>query len=179
MPRLSLTSKLVDNAPLPRDRKSVEYFDHRMPGLVLRVSAGGTKSWNAVYRHHGRARRLTIGRYPIITLDDARARARDALCEVSRGVDPSGVRVDKLTFAELASIFVEGHVRKLRRARQVERLIEREIRRCLETPFGEFYRPPRCCAARRGCRGTRACAGEPRPCDHAAPLRMGDCAGAT
>jgi integrase len=117
MPRLSLTSKLVDNAPLPRDRKSVEYFDQRMPGLVLRVSARGTKSWNAVYRHHGHARRLTIGRYPIITLDDAR----------SRGIDPSGVRADKLTFAELASIFVEGHVRKLRCARQVERLIEREI----------------------------------------------------
>src|SRR5215207_1183177 len=127
MPRLSLTSKLVDNAPLPRERKSVEYFDHRMPGLVLRVSARGTKSWNAIYRHHGRARRLTIGPYPIITLDDARARARDALCSVSRGIDPSGVRADKLTFAELASIFVAGHVCKLRRARQVERLIEREI----------------------------------------------------
>jgi hypothetical protein len=127
MPRLSLTSKLVDNASLPLDRKSVEYFDQRMPGLVLRVSARGTKSWNAVYRHEGRARRLTIGRYPIITLDDARARARDALCTVSRGIDPSGVRADKLTFAELASIFVEGHVRKLRRARQVQRLIKREI----------------------------------------------------
>src|SRR5829696_6399568 len=127
MPRLNLTSKLVDNAPLPRDRKSVEYFDQRMPGLALRVSARGTKSWNAIYRHHGRARRLTIGRYPVITLDDARARARDALCSVSRGIDPSGVRADKLTFAELASIFVEGHVRKLRRARQVERLIQREV----------------------------------------------------
>src|SRR5215217_5808283 len=127
MPRLSLTSKLVDNAPLPRDRKSVEYFDHRMLGLVLRVSARGTKSWNAIYRNQGRARRLTIGRYPIITLDDARARAREALCAVSRGIDPCGVHADKLAFAELASLFVEGHVRKLRRARQVERLIQREV----------------------------------------------------
>src|SRR5215218_7168559 len=127
MPCANLTCKLVDNVALPIGRKSVEYFDHRMPGLVLRVSARGTKSWNAIYRHHGRARRLTIGPYPIITLDDARARARDALCSVSRGVDPSGVRADKLTFAELASIFVAGPVRKLRRARQIERLIEREI----------------------------------------------------
>src|SRR5215217_5910660 len=127
MPRLSLTSKLVDNAPLPRDRKSVEYFDHRMPGLVLRLSARGTKSWNAIYRNQGRARRLTIGRYRIITLDDARARAREALCEVSRGIDTCGVHADKLAFAELASLFVEGHVRKLRRARQVERLIQREV----------------------------------------------------
>src|SRR4051794_383986 len=128
MPRVNLTQKIVEATLLPPSgRKSVEYFDRRMPGLVLRVSAGGTKSWNAIYRHHGRARRLTIGRYPIITLDDARARAREALCSVSRGIDPSGVRADKLTFAELASMFVEGHVPKLRRARQVERQIEREI----------------------------------------------------
>src|SRR5215203_6010843 len=127
MPCANLTCKLVDNVALPIGRKSVEYFDHRMPGLVLRVSARGTKSWNAIYRNQGRARRLTIGRYPIITLDDARARAREALCEVSRGIDPSVVSADKLTFAELASIFVAGHVCKLRRARQVERLIEREI----------------------------------------------------
>ena len=127
MPCANLTCKLVDNVALPIGRKSLDYFDQRMPGLVLRVSARGTKSWNAVYRHQGRARRLTIGRYPIITLDDARARAREALCAVSRGIDPCGVHADKLAFAELASLFVEGHVRKLRRARQVERLIQREV----------------------------------------------------
>ena len=106
MPRLSLSRKRQPS--FASGRKSVEYFDQRMPGLVLRVSARGTKSWNAVYRHHGRARRLTIGRYPIITLDDARARVREALCSVSRGNDPSGVRADKLTFADLASLFVGG-----------------------------------------------------------------------
>jgi integrase len=125
MPRLSLTSKLVDNAPLPRDRKSVEYFDQRMPGLVLRVSARGTKSWNAVYRHHGHARRLTIGRYPVIALEDARNRAREALCSVSRGIDPAHTSAS--TFADFASLFIAGHVSKLRRARQVERLIQREL----------------------------------------------------
>src|SRR5215203_2179626 len=31
----------------------------------------------------------------------------------------------------------------------------------MEEPSGEFHHPARCCAARRGCRGTRACAGEP------------------
>ena len=125
MPRVNLTHKMVEATPVPLGRKSVDYFDRRMPGLVLRVSAGGTKSWNAVYRHHGRARRLTLGRYPIIALDDARNRAREALCTVSRGVDPA--QTSALTFADLASLFIAGHVGKLRRARQVERLIEREL----------------------------------------------------
>src|SRR5215204_1427492 len=112
MPRLSLTQRIVETTLPPSGRKSVEYFDQRMPGLVLRVSVRGTKSWNAIYRHQGRARRLTIGRHPIITLDDARARAREALCAVSRGIDSCGVHADKLAFAELSSLFVAGHVSK-------------------------------------------------------------------
>src|SRR5215207_11723756 len=125
MPRVNLTHKIVEATPLPLGRTSVDYFDQRMPGLVLRVSAGGTKSWNAVYRHHGRARRLTLGRFPIIALDDARNRAREALCTVSRGIDPA--QTSASTFSDLASLFVAGHVSKLRRRRQVERLIEREL----------------------------------------------------
>src|SRR5215207_2854650 len=123
MPRVNLTHKMVEATPVPLGRKSVDYFDRRMPGLVLRVSAGGTKSWNAVYRHHSRARRLTLGRFPMIALDDARNRAREALCTVSRGIDPA--QTSASTFAELASLFIAGHVSKLRRARQVERLISR------------------------------------------------------
>src|SRR4051794_23110559 len=52
MPRVALTLKVVEALPIPVARKSVDYFDRRLPGLVLRVSSGGTKSWNAVYRHH-------------------------------------------------------------------------------------------------------------------------------
>ena len=129
MPRVSLTQKLVDSAPLPVSCKSVEHFDQRMPGLVLRVSAGGAKSWNVIYRYQGRARRLTLGRYPVISLEDARARAREALCAVARGIDPADKRSrpEALNFSELARMFIAGHVNRLRRSRQIARTIEREL----------------------------------------------------
>ena len=129
MPRVSLTQKLVESAPLPLSCKSVEHFDQRMPGLVLRVSAGGAKSWNVIYRYQGRARRLTLGRYPVISLDDARARAREVLCGVSRGIDPADKRSrpEALNFGELARMFISGHVNRLRRSRQIARIIEREL----------------------------------------------------
>jgi len=165
MPCANLTCKLVDNVALPIGRKSLDYFDQRMLGLVLRVSARGTKSWNAVYRHQGRARRLTIGRYPIITLDDARARAREALCAVSRGIDSCGVHADKLAFAELASLFVEGHVRKLRRARQVERLIQREVVVAWKTVRRIPSPAAMLRSSSRMSRNARLCS--PRPCNHA------------
>ncbi|GEO18530.1 tyrosine-type recombinase/integrase [Microvirga aerophila] len=130
MARVNLTSKLIDTLPLPVGRKSIDYFDQRLPGLVLRASAGGARSWNVVYRHQGRARRLTLGRCDVISLDDARSRARVALCDVSRGIDPGEVKAQAasdLTFEELAAQFIEQHVRKLRSARKTERMIEREL----------------------------------------------------
>ena len=44
MPRVSLTQKLVDSAPLPVSCKSVEHFDQRMPGLVLEFQRAAQKA---------------------------------------------------------------------------------------------------------------------------------------
>ena len=41
-----------------------EVFDALTPGLAIRVTTSGHKSWVLFYRHHGRLRRLTLGRYP-------------------------------------------------------------------------------------------------------------------
>lgn len=130
MPRVAFSSKTITALPAPVDRKFIEYSDDRMPGLILRISAGGTKSWNALYRSRGRARRLTIGRYPAVDIDTARSIAREAMCEVARGNDPADAKArgdDASTFADLADAFIDGHVRKLRRATPVQRLIQREL----------------------------------------------------
>jgi hypothetical protein len=56
----------------------VDIYDQGMPGLVLRVSASGRKTWCVMYRHRdGRNRRLTLGVYPIIALAEARKLGRE------------------------------------------------------------------------------------------------------
>ena len=50
------------------------YFDEALPGFGVRVSQGGTKSFVVM---HGKKRRLrTIGRYPSMSLADARIEAK-------------------------------------------------------------------------------------------------------
>ena len=148
MSRVNLTSKIVEAIALPVGRKSVEHFDQRTPGLVLRVSAGGAKTWNVIYRHRGRARRLTLGRYPVISLDDARARAREVLCRVTRGDDPADKRSrpEALKFGQLARMFISGHVNRLRRSRQIARIIDRELVSEWDGTDSHVYNE-----ARRGC----------------------------
>jgi hypothetical protein len=59
------------------------------PGLSLRVSYGGGKSWVFFYRHGGRHRRMTLGRYPAMELAEARSEWRRA---AAKGRDPLAER---------------------------------------------------------------------------------------
>lgn len=64
--------------------------DDVVPGLSLRVSASGTKSWSVLYKFKGRSRRLTLGRHPEMTLATAREQARKARAAAALGEDPAG-----------------------------------------------------------------------------------------
>ena len=60
MPTKKLTDLFVERVKSPASGR-VEYFDAAFPGLALRVTETGGKSWCAFYRFRGRLRRFTIG----------------------------------------------------------------------------------------------------------------------
>ncbi len=61
MPTRSLTAAVVKRIHPPANRQ-VEYFDKGYPGLAMRVSYGGRKSWVSFYRlQGGKLRQLTLG----------------------------------------------------------------------------------------------------------------------
>jgi integrase len=77
-------------AAKPVANRQVEYPDAKVPGLALRVSPGGNKSWTLRYRtNEGEQRRLTLGRYPSVSLSKARELAHKAVGRVAEGVDPA------------------------------------------------------------------------------------------
>ena len=70
--------------------RQVEYADAKVPGLALRVSPAGKKSWTLRYRtNDGEQRRLTLGRYPSVSLSKARELAHKAVGHVADGADPA------------------------------------------------------------------------------------------
>jgi len=79
---MRLTDISVRNLPLP-EKGQRTYFDDSLTGFGCRVSQGGTKTFVV---QHGADRRLTtIGRYPIITLSDARGEDKRLLAEWTLG----------------------------------------------------------------------------------------------
>lgn len=67
----------------------VTYYDSSTPGLELRVSSTGVKSFAVRRKIDGRAIRVTLGRYPAITLDQAQRQSQIATGEMAQGIDPN------------------------------------------------------------------------------------------
>src|SRR5206468_2026732 len=82
--RMRLSDLTVAKLPAP-DAGQKHYPDDILAGFGVRVSQGGTKTFVLVV---GRDRqRITIGRYPIVSLAQAREKARNILAERQLGIE--------------------------------------------------------------------------------------------
>jgi integrase len=84
-----LTDRVIKVARAPAD-KPVRLWD--AGGLYLELSPAGGKLWRWKYRVKGREKRLALGRYPAVSLAEARERREDARRLLARGTDPGEVR---------------------------------------------------------------------------------------
>ena len=64
-------------------------------GLYLEISPAGGKLWRMKYRHGGKEKRLSFGKYPIVSLKDARERRDEAKKLLANDLDPGEVKKAK------------------------------------------------------------------------------------
>lgn len=117
----------------PKGNTRIELWDDKMPGFGIRVSPRGTKSFVLMYYVGGRKRRLTLGRFPTMSLAKARTQAHAALATIADGCEPvlpekAVARTEK--FEAVIDAFVAGHCARHNRpshARETERLLRAEF----------------------------------------------------
>ena len=106
--------------------KHFEIWDAKVKGLTLRIFRK-VKTFNCLYKFMGHNDRLKLGRYPSMTLKEARQKADEALRQVSRGIDPKAEKLRKRSsytdnlFSRVVMEFIENHAKpqhpKLERVR--------------------------------------------------------------
>ena len=91
-------------------------------GLQLQVTATGAQSWLLRARIDGKRRELGLGSYPLVSLEEARNKAREARAVIATGQDPARLREealakarnerlvrDQFTFRQAAVDYIERH----------------------------------------------------------------------
>ena len=86
------------DAVAPDPGRDVFLWDNDLQGYGLRVKPSGAKAFVVQYRNrNGRSRRLTIGRYGVLTPEQGRQEARRVLADVARGEDPVTITVGQVS----------------------------------------------------------------------------------
>src|SRR5271165_731616 len=116
MAREKLTKRVVDalKAPEPstvgvKVRESF-LWDRELRGFGVQVMPSGLKSFVIQYRTpEGRPRRVVLGRYGLMTVEEARIIAHEKLVAVSKGLDPVAEEAKAaglLTVAEICDWYI-------------------------------------------------------------------------
>ncbi|CAM5475934.1 Prophage integrase IntS [Frigidibacter albus] len=117
------------------DRRQ-EIPDDLCTGLYLVVQPTGKKSWQVRYRHGGVHRRMTLAAYPVLSLAEARQRAREVMAAASEGRDPAEeVKAakapkpedDRDKVAALVAQYDRRHLSKLKSGEMVRRELDRFV----------------------------------------------------
>ncbi len=139
--RVRLTKRYLETL---KPSKDTDIWDENFPrgsSFGVRVTRNGSKSFVFRYRTpDGRRPKVNLGRFPLVSLADARNQAKDLAARVSKGEDPAGERRQRLqapTFAELAEDFLNSP-RLARRSERTRYEYGRMLRYDLLPAFGRM-----------------------------------------
>lgn len=116
---MKITKSAVDKLPLPVSTTlgrtaQKRYYDDAMKGFGIRVTSGGTKAFFVEKLIKNKQSRITLGRYPELTVEMARKEAQKLLGQIATGMDPvAEKRAEKMRQITLNDVFNDYiHVRK-------------------------------------------------------------------
>ena len=134
-----LTQISIEKFKAPNKRKEVP--DAAFSGLYLILQPSGKKSFAYRYRYLGKTRKLTLGKFPITSLADARDKAQKAQAQLEKGVDPSSDNKSLEAFDDAFKEFLSRHVSQNKSYKEVERQFYHDLLPLFGSiPIGEIQR---------------------------------------
>jgi integrase len=92
---VNFTKSLLDKLSIPEGSKRPCYHDSNTIGLSLRVTSNSIKSFFVQRRINKRTTKVTLGRYPEMTIQQARIKAIKTLNSISDGINPNKLIKDE------------------------------------------------------------------------------------
>jgi len=99
---MRINKSFVDTVAIPElntsgGKTQKFYRDDQIPGFALRVTSGAVKSFIVEKRINGKVKRMTLGRYGNLTVEQARTEAKRLTGDVAIGKDPIAEKKAKIS----------------------------------------------------------------------------------
>lgn len=102
--KLSFTKTILQSLPVPD--KQTYYWDTKVEGLGLGITPKNVKSFVLYQRLNGKPTRIKLGRFPTLSVEQARTLAIDYLGELNKGNDPRAAKkIKKQTELTLEQVY--------------------------------------------------------------------------
>lgn len=138
METFKFTKTKLENLP-PAERGQVEYGDTIVNGLRIRIGTSGVKSFCISRKRNGKFIRATLGRFPDLTIDNARAKALEMLGDVATtGRNPNvEKRVNEKASVTLADA-LDAYIKN--RGHRLKPTTEKQYRAILQNYSGDWMK---------------------------------------
>jgi integrase len=109
----------VRNSACPDGARKITFVDSRFPGFLLEVRRSGGKTFYQRYRDsHGRERQFKIGPAHVLTVAEARRKAREVRAEAILGADPQQLRQELRAIPTLRDFIHESYLPHVQNAKR-------------------------------------------------------------
>jgi integrase len=129
--KFNFTKKSIEAIDPPAKAEKDQYWDSKTRGLYIQVSKAGVKSFFVRRKIHGHSERLFLGRFPELTVEQARVKAAEFHSSLAQGKNLAQARrseLAELTLAELFAEYIERHAKKSRKTVvEIEKQFERDF----------------------------------------------------
>lgn len=114
MRKTTFTANVVEKAQCDPEKKQTIFHDAKTPGLGLRVTNTGSKSYVFESKLHGKTMRITIGSPQTWPLKKAQTEAARLKVMIDQGIDPRQLKAE-----QIATKQAEDAARKAQEAREI------------------------------------------------------------
>lgn len=90
--KITFTKRVLEDISPPITGRKI-FYDAKVPGLLVRVTPTGVKTFQVYRRPPGqRPTRVTLGRFPDMTIEQARRKAQTVITQLLEGINPNAVK---------------------------------------------------------------------------------------
>ena len=109
---MRLIKTTVEQAQIPDTKEQIFYRDDNLKGFALRVMRSGVKSFVVEKLINGKVKRITLGRYGELTVEQARKEAQKLLGKIATGIDPTAQKkkelIQRITLKEVFNDYLKS-----------------------------------------------------------------------